>query len=81
MFPKQAVASVVGIGGMAGSAGGFIFPILTGRLLDHFTKQGNVTAGYTILFGICSGAYLLAFALNHLCAPKFEPMQMEARPT
>ena len=81
MFPKQAVASVVGIGGMAGSAGGFIFPILTGRLLDHFTKQGNVTAGYAVLFGICSVAYLLAFALNHLCAPGFEPIQMEERST
>lgn len=76
MFPKQAVASVVGIGGMAGSAGGFIFPILTGKLLDQFTKQGNVTAGYAILFAICSVAYLLAFALNHFCAPKFEPMQL-----
>jgi len=79
MFPKQAVASVVGIGGMAGSAGGFIFPILTGKLLDHFGKEGNVTAGYAVLFGICSVAYLLAFGLNHLCAPRFEPIQMEAR--
>src|SRR5262249_21171337 len=36
MFPKAAVASVIGIGGMAGSIGGFIFPILTGKMLDHF---------------------------------------------
>jgi len=76
MFPKKAVASVVGIGGMAGSAGGFIFPILTGELLDHFSKQYNVTAGYAILFGICGFAYLVAFGLHHLCAPRFEPIKL-----
>jgi ACS family hexuronate transporter-like MFS transporter len=74
MFPKPAVASVIGIGGMAGSAGAFFFPILTGKLLDHFAKQENLTAGYAILFGICSCIYLLAFAVNHLCAPRFEPL-------
>jgi ACS family hexuronate transporter-like MFS transporter len=79
MFPKQAVASVVGLGGMAGSAGGFIFPILSGKLLDHFSAQRNVTSGYAILFGICSCAYLVAFALNHLCAPRFEQIQFKER--
>jgi len=77
MFPKKAVASVIGIGGMAGSAGGILFPALTGRLLDHFQKQGNVTAGYAILFGICACIYLLAFGLHHLCAPRFEPIQLK----
>jgi ACS family hexuronate transporter-like MFS transporter len=74
MFPHPAVASVVGLGGMAGSAGGFIFPIITGKLLDHFGRLHNVTAGYGILFGICSVSYVLAFVLNHLCAPRFEPL-------
>jgi ACS family hexuronate transporter-like MFS transporter len=77
MFPKRAVASVIGIGGMAGSAGGILFPALTGRLLDHFQKLGNVTAGYTILFSICACMYLVAFVLNHLCAPRFEPFQLK----
>jgi ACS family hexuronate transporter-like MFS transporter len=77
MFPKKAMASVIGIGGMAGSAGGILFPALTGRLLDHFQKLGNVTAGYAILFGICACMYLVAFALNHLCAPRFEPFQLK----
>jgi ACS family hexuronate transporter-like MFS transporter len=76
MFPKRAVASVIGIGGMAGSAGGFIFPILTGRMLDHFQARGNATPGYAILFGICACMYLVAFGLNHLCAPRFEPMRL-----
>jgi len=74
MFPKPVVASVIGLGGMAGSAGGFIFPVLTGKLLDHFGRLHNVTAGYAILFGICSVSYLLAFLFNHLCAPRFEPL-------
>ncbi len=77
MFPKKAVASVVGIGGMAGSAGGFLFPIITGRMLDHFSAQGNVTTGYAILFGICGCMYLIAFTLNHLCAPRFEPVEVQ----
>jgi ACS family hexuronate transporter-like MFS transporter len=73
-FPKSAVARVVGIGTTAGSAGGIMFPIYTGKLLDRFQAQGNVTAGYAILFGICGFAYLIAFVVNHLLAPKFEPV-------
>jgi ACS family hexuronate transporter-like MFS transporter len=75
MFPKRAVASVVGIGGLAGSAGGFIFPILTGKMLDGFTAQHNITAGYAILFSICGSAYLVCFILMHLCAPRYEPIK------
>jgi ACS family hexuronate transporter-like MFS transporter len=80
MFPKRAVATVIGIGGMAGSAGGFVFPILTGRMLDHFTRLGNVTAGYAILFSICASAYLVAFGLNHLLAPRFERFEPDGPP-
>lgn len=74
MFPKNAVASLIGIGGTAGSIGGMIFPIVAGRMLDHFKALHNVTAGYAILFTICAFAYLLAFGLNHLLAPRFEPV-------
>jgi MFS transporter, ACS family, hexuronate transporter len=76
MFPKPSVASVIGLGGLAGSAGSFIFPVLTGKLLDHFGRLHNITAGYGILFGICSIMYLLAFLLNHLFAPRFEPLTL-----
>ena len=72
MYPKHAVASVVGVGGMAGSIGGMLFPIYSGKLLDRFQASGNITAGYAILFGICGSAYLVAFGLNHLLAPRFE---------
>jgi ACS family hexuronate transporter-like MFS transporter len=51
-----------------------IFPIFAGRLLDRFQATGNITAGYAVLFGICGTAYLVAFALNHLLAPRFNPI-------
>ncbi len=72
MFPKSAVASVVGIGGMAGSVGGIVFPIFSGKLLDRFQASGNITAGYAILFGLCGSAYLLAWGIGHVLAPRFE---------
>ena len=78
MFPKRAVATVIGLGGMAGSVGGLIFPIGAGMLLDKFTASGNVTAGYAILFTICGSAYLIAFAINHLLAPKYEPIALKS---
>jgi ACS family hexuronate transporter-like MFS transporter len=71
MFPKRAVASLVGVGGTAGSLGGIAFPILAGSLLDRMGANG-----YAILFGICGSAYLVAFALNHLLAPRFEPIEI-----
>jgi ACS family hexuronate transporter-like MFS transporter len=76
MFPKKAVASVIGIGGMAGATGGMLFPIFSGRLLDNFTAAGNVTAGYTVLFTICAFAYVITFLLHHLLAPRFERFEM-----
>jgi ACS family hexuronate transporter-like MFS transporter len=77
MFPKHAVASVVGIGSMAGSLSGMLFPIYTGKLLDRFGAAGNASAGYGILFAICGSAYLIAFAVSHLLAPRFEPIAVE----
>jgi MFS transporter, ACS family, hexuronate transporter len=77
MFPERAVGSVVGLGGMAGSLGGILFPIYSGRLLDRFQAAGNITAGYAILFALCGSAYLVAFAIAHLLAPKFEPILLD----
>ena len=75
VFPKRAVASVVGLGGMAGSLGGILFPLYSGKLLDRFQAAGNITAGYAILFGMCGSAYLVAFLVNHLLAPQFETLE------
>ena len=80
VFPKRAIASVVGIGGMAGSFGGILFPLYSGKLLDRFQASGNVTAGYAVLFAICGSAYLVAFAINHALAPRFEPLDIPDQP-
>jgi ACS family hexuronate transporter-like MFS transporter len=76
-FPKQAVASVIGIGGMAGALGGMLFPIVTGILLDSYKASGNVAAGYGILFAICAGAYLFSLILLQLLNPRLEPLQIK----
>ena len=77
MFPKRAVATLIGLGGMAGAIGGMIFQVFVGSMLDKFAKVGNEAAGYTVLFGICACAYLIAFAINHLLAPRFEPLKIK----
>jgi ACS family hexuronate transporter-like MFS transporter len=76
-FPKQAVASVIGIGGMAGALGGMLFPIVTGMLLDSYKGSGNVAAGYGILFGFCAGAYLFSLVLLQLLNPRLDPVQIK----
>ncbi len=60
MFPKYAVASLIGLGSAAGSIGGMIFPIFCGILLDKFTAAGNVTGLHHIIYYLCSLAYLVA---------------------
>jgi len=77
LFQKKDVGTIVGLGGMAGAIGGMLFPWFSGRLLDQFKAVGNVTGGYTILFAICASAYLVAFAIHHLLAPKLEPIQVK----
>lgn len=77
MFPKKAIASIIGIGGLAGAVSGVYFPIYCGQMLDKFKAAGNITAGYSILFGICASAYVIAFIINHLLAPKFERVAIE----
>lgn len=73
MFPKRDVGTVVGLGGMAGSISGMLFPWFSGWILDHF----NATQGYAFLFAICGFAYLIAFAVHHALAPRFEPIPIE----
>jgi MFS transporter, ACS family, hexuronate transporter len=70
VFPKKTLSSVVGIGGMAGSAGGILFPFFIGIILDHFKLLGILNTGYNIIFAICAGAYLLAWFIMNLLSPK-----------
>ena len=82
IFPKNAVSSIIGIGGMAGSVGGILFPILVGFLLDKYKLAGHLNAGYNLLFVICGCAYLLAWAVMHLFTPRMkmvDPLQLQRR--
>ena len=74
MFPKKTVSSIVGIGSMAGSVGGILFPFFIGWLLDYYKLLGNITIGYNILFIISGSAYLVAWLIMHLLVPKMKPV-------
>lgn len=65
MFPKRAVGSVVGFGGMAGSVGGIFVATGTGYVLE-------LTRSYVPIFIIAGVAYLLALAIIHMLAPRLE---------
>jgi MFS transporter, ACS family, hexuronate transporter len=63
MFPRSAVGSVTGIGGMAGSACGSLFAIFVGYVLQL------THSNYTVLFVIAATVYLIALAIMNLLAP------------
>ncbi len=71
MFPKKAVASVTGIGGMAGAVGGILIARAAGLLLKHYKALDKIEVGYGIMFVICGLAYITAWTLMHLLVPKF----------
>lgn len=73
MFPRHALGSVVGLGGFAGAAGGWLFQRLTGRILE---SSGS---NYLPVFLICGSAYVTALLIMHLLAPKLEPVTLDAR--
>jgi ACS family hexuronate transporter-like MFS transporter len=68
-FPRQAVGSVVGLGGMAGAIGGMLIAKLTGYLLQ-------VTGSYVPVFLIAAFAYLVALGVIHLLVPRLEPARV-----
>ncbi|MDQ6786199.1 MAG: MFS transporter [Acidobacteriota bacterium] len=70
MFPKQAVGSVVGIGGMAGAIGGMLFASGTGYILQ------KTNSNYIPIFLVCGFAYLVALLIMHLLVPKLEPVNL-----
>jgi ACS family hexuronate transporter-like MFS transporter len=65
MYPRRAVGSVVGIGGMAGAVGGMVISLVVGEILQR-------TGSYVLVFFIAGSAYLLALLVIHLLAPKLE---------
>src|ERR1035438_1308146 len=66
MFPSRAVASVVGIGGMAGAVGGMLIAKVVGYVLQS-------TNSYMIPFLIAGSAYLLALGSIQILAPSIDP--------
>ena len=70
MFPRAAVASIVGIGGFAGAMGGMLFQRATGRILEATNNN------YTIIFLICGLAYVTALAIIHMLAPRLKPVPL-----
>ena len=69
MFPKQAVGSVVGIGGMFGAIGGMCISPLVGYILQ-------TTGSYVPIFIIAASTYLVALLVIHLLAPNLEPARI-----
>ena len=65
MFPRHAVGTVVGFGGMAGAIGGMLIAKLTGYILE-------TTGNYVLVFFIAGVTYLTALGIIHLLAPRLE---------
>ncbi|MEP6677428.1 MAG: MFS transporter [Ferruginibacter sp.] len=74
MFPKKAIGSVVGIGGMAGGLGGVLISKLGGALFDYYKGLGHIQTGYTIMFAFCGVAYLIAWVVMKALVPKYKPI-------
>ncbi len=74
MFPRKAVASVVGIGGMAGGIGGVIVTKIGGALFDHYKALGHIKTGYSIMFAYCAIAYLIAWVVIKVLVPRYKPI-------
>ncbi|MEN6626679.1 MAG: MFS transporter [Candidatus Sumerlaeia bacterium] len=68
---REAVSSVVGIGGMVGAMGGMMAAWTTGKILD--LTHNN----YQALFVTAAAAYLIALAIIHLLLPRLEPMSVK----
>lgn len=75
MFPKKAIGSVIGIGGMAGGIGGVLITKIGGALFDHYDALGHIGTGYTIMFFFCGVAYLIAWSIMKLLVPKYSPVR------
>lgn len=69
LFPRQAVGSVVGLGGMAGAVGGMLIAKLTGYVLQ-------LTGSYVTVFMIAGAAYLTALVIVQILSPKLEPARL-----
>ncbi|GAA4917785.1 MFS transporter [Mucilaginibacter defluvii] len=77
MFPKRAIGSVVGMGGMAGGLGGVVVSKISGALFDHYKALGHIETGYTIVFTASAVAYLIAWSVIKTLVPKYNPVVLD----
>ncbi len=84
MFPKSAVATVTGIGGMAGGFGSFLINKGSGKLFDYSEMSGmkfmgfeGIESGYFIIFSICAVAYLIGWVIMKFLVPKNMPIRLQ----
>ncbi|MBV4518471.1 MFS transporter [Pseudomonas sp. SWRI74] len=70
MFPQKSIASVVGIGGLAGGLGGVVMTKIGGWVIDHYKMIGDIHTGYMIMFAICAVAYLVAWSVMKALVPR-----------
>jgi MFS transporter, ACS family, aldohexuronate transporter len=76
MFPKKAVGSVTGIGGMAGGLGGIMVSKAAGYLFDYYKNLNNLSFGYFIVFVYCGLAYLAAWLIMHFLVPRMKRVEI-----
>ena len=78
MFPKRAVGSVTGIGGMFGAIGGILLSMAVQKnLFVHYRSIGQIETAYYIMFIVCGSAYLLAWLIMHILVPKVNVIAAE----
>ena len=83
MFPKSMIATITGIGGMAGGVGSFGIQMGAGRLFDYaeesqmaFMGYTGIEAGYMIAFSFCAVAYLVSWMAMKAFVPKYKPITL-----
>ena len=86
MFPKSTVATITGIGAMAGGIGSFLINKGSGMLFTYAEGQGSAFSfmgfdgkpgGYMIIFCICAVAYLVGWCIMKALVPKYKPIVVE----
>ncbi len=84
MFPKSAIASVTGIGGMAGGISSMILQKVAGDLFVYADETQMVfmgfegkPAGYFIIFCVCSVSYLIGWVIIKMLVPKYEVITLD----
>ncbi|WP_334319259.1 MFS transporter [Termitidicoccus mucosus] len=73
VFPKQAVASVIGLGGFAAQVGAALMTLASAWVLR---KQGNML----MLFFVAGSVYVVAFFVFHLLVPKLKTVELPITP-